>query len=56
LQNPNPRYTYMFELVSPFNRAVLLYESIDLYHIGTRDNVTLLEMDVDLGVKKPKTF
>ena len=56
LQNLNPRYTYMFELVSPFNRVVVPYESIDLYHIGTRDNVTLLEMDVDLGVKKPKTF
>ena len=56
LQNLNPRYTYLFELVSPFNRVVVPYESIDLYHIGTRDNVTLLEMDIDIGVKKPKTF
>ena len=56
LQSLNPRYTYMFELVSPYNRVVIPYDSIDLFHIGTRDNVTLQELDVDIGVKKPKTY
>jgi len=52
----NPQYTYMFELVSPYNRIVVPYESIDLYHIGTRDNISLKELDVDIGIKKPKTY
>jgi len=52
----NPQYTYMFELVSPHNRIVVPYASIDLYHIGTRDNVSLKELEVDIGIKKPKTY
>ena len=52
----NPQYTYMFELVSPYNRVVVPYELIDLYHIGTRDNITLKELEVDIGIKKPKTY
>jgi len=52
----NPKYTYMFELVSPYNRVVVPYKDIDLYHIGTRDNETLKELDVDVGVKKPQTY
>ena len=52
----NPQYTYMFELVSPYNRVVVPYESIDLYHIGTRDNITLKEIETDIGIKKPKTY
>jgi hypothetical protein len=52
----NPRHTYMFELVSPYNRIVVPYESIDLYHIGTRDNITQKELEVDIGIKKPKTY
>lgn len=52
----NPQYTYMFELVSPHNRVVVPYESIDIYHIGTRDNVSLEEIESDIGIKKPKTY
>ncbi len=48
--------TYMFELVSPYNKVVILYPELDIYHIGTRDNNTLEELDVDIGVKKPKEF
>lgn len=48
--------TYMFELVSPYNKVVVSYEEIDLYHIGTRNNDTLREMDIDIGVKKPKSY
>ena len=56
LTSLNPQFTYMFELVSPYNRVVVPYESIDLYHIGTRDNVSLKELELDIGIKKPKTY
>lgn len=52
----NPQYTYMFELVSPFNRVVVPYDSFMLYHIGTRDNTSLCELDIDISVKKPRTY
>jgi hypothetical protein len=52
----NPQYTYMFELVSPYNRVIVPYKEIDLYHIGTRDNTSLREISVDIGVQKPKTY
>jgi hypothetical protein len=52
----NPQHTYMFELVSPYNRVVVPYDSIDLFHIGTRDNVSLRELEYDIGIKKPKTY
>ncbi|MFA5652366.1 MAG: hypothetical protein WC933_03295 [Candidatus Paceibacterota bacterium] len=48
--------TYMFELVSPFNRIVVPYSEPDIYHIGTRDNISLLEEDIDLGIQKPKQY
>jgi hypothetical protein len=46
----------MFELVSPYNRVIVPYKSIDLYHIGTRDNLTLQELETDTGIKKPDTY
>lgn len=52
----NPDYTYMFELVSPYNRIVVPYLSTSIYHIGTRDNVSGLELDCDIGIKKPKEY
>jgi hypothetical protein len=48
--------TYMFELVSPYNRVIVPYEDIDIYHIGTRDNSTLKEFECDIGVKKPAVY
>ena len=50
------RYTYMFELVSPYNKVVVPYRDIDIYHIGTRDNVTLEELDININIKKPKIY
>ena len=35
---------------------MILRQSIDLYHIGTRDNISLKEFEVDIGIKKPKTY
>jgi hypothetical protein len=47
---------YMFELVSPHNRVVVPYDSTKIYHIGTRDMVTMEELDVNIGIQKPKTY
>lgn len=52
----NKDFTYMFELVSPYNKVVIMYDKIDIYHIGTRNNKTLQELNVDIGIKKPKEF
>ena len=49
-------YTYMFELVSPYNKVVVPYENVEIYHIGTRDNKTLKELNLDIGIKKPKQY
>lgn len=52
----NKNYTYMFELVSPYNKVVVPYKDITIYHIGTRNNQTIEELDEDIGVQKPKHF
>lgn len=52
----DPANTYMFELVSPYNRVVIPYEKTEIYHIGTRNNATLEELNVDVGVRKPREF
>jgi hypothetical protein len=52
----NPDYTYMFELVSPQTRVVVPYTETKLYHTGTRDKNTLQELQVDIGIEKPKEF
>lgn len=54
--NLNKDYTYMFELVSPYNRIVVPYNDIKIYHIGTRNNNTLEELEFDLGIDKPKQY
>jgi len=56
LSSLNKNYTYMFEVVSPYNRIVVPYDEINIYHIGTRDNITMKELDVDIGIKKPKEY
>lgn len=48
--------TYMFELVSPYNRVIVPYEETMIYHLGARNNDTLEELIVDIGVQKPKQF
>jgi hypothetical protein len=44
------QFTYMFELISPYNRVVVPYTEISLRHIGTRNNMTLQEFDMDIGI------
>lgn len=54
--NLNKDCTYMFELVSPFNMQVVNYENIDIYHIGTRNNLTLEENNDYIGIQKPTVY
>ena len=52
----NKNHTYMFELVSPYTKVVIDYPKTDIYHIGTRNNKTFKEIDVDIGIKKPYEY
>jgi hypothetical protein len=52
----NKRYTYVFEIVGPSNKVVVEYGKNDLFHITTRDLDTLLEVEVDIGIKKPLRY
>ena len=52
----NKDYTYMFELTSPYNKVVINYNTISLWHIGTRITSTGQEINVDIGIKKPKEY
>ena len=49
-------YTYMFELCSPYNKVVIRYDECRIWHIGTRNNNTLKEIEMDIGIKKPKEY
>lgn len=51
----NKDYTYIFELVDPIMHPVK-YDCIKLYHIGTRNNKTLEELIVDIGIEKPEEY
>ena len=50
------RCCYMFERVHPDFRVVLDYPKAMLYHIGTRNMETLQELDVDIGVQRPRRW
>lgn len=52
----NKNYTYIFELTSPYNKVVIPYSKIEIWHLGTRDNTTLQELEVDIGVQKPNSY
>jgi hypothetical protein len=56
LSNLSKNKTYIFELTSPHNRVVVPYSETKITHIGTRNNINLLEERVDIGVKKPKEY
>ena len=43
----NPEYTYIFELVSPYNRVVIPYEHSDIYFLGARNNITNQQFGCD---------
>lgn len=52
----NKNHTYMFELVSPVTQVVIYYPVADLWHIGTRDNVSGQELIEDIGIHRPKEY
>ena len=52
----NKEYTYIFELVSPETRVVIKYDGTSLYHLGTRNNLTGEEYEIDIGIKKPMAY
>ncbi len=52
----NRKYCYTFEMVSPETRIVINYPKTELYHTLTRDMETLQEIEVDIGVQKPKQY
>jgi len=54
--NLNKNNTYLFELTSPYNRVVVPYKDIKITHTGTRNNITLKEIEEDIGVEKPKKY
>lgn len=56
LGNLSHDHTYIFELCTPYNTVVVKHNEPKLYHIGTRDNLTLEEINVDIGVEKPKEY
>lgn len=52
----NPNYTYLMELCSCHNTIVVPYNEPKLFHLTTRDNRTLEEVEVDIGIEKPKEW
>lgn len=54
--NLDPQYTYIFELISPYNRVVVRYTDTKLIHIGTRNNITNMEEEMGIGVEKPASY
>ena len=52
----NKDYTYIFELVSPITQIVVKYAEPMLYHLGTRNNKTGQEYNIDIGIIKPKEY
>lgn len=49
-------YTFIFELVSPETQVVVKYPKPYLYHIGTRNNISGMEISSDIGIEKPKEY
>lgn len=54
----NPKYTYTFELCSPYNTIVCKYDEIQLFLILVRDNDTLEEIENEnvSNVPRPEAY
>ena len=48
--------TYVFELVSPETQVIVKYPTAHLYHTGARNLISGKELNVDLGIEKPREF
>jgi T4 RnlA family RNA ligase len=50
-------YTFSFEIASPYNRVVVPYDSIRLFYLLARNNVTGAEEPIELpNVERPREF
>ena len=47
--------TYIFEICDPYNHTVK-YDLTHLYHIGTRNNITLEETVENIGIEQPEEY
>ena len=47
---------YSFELLSLQNQVVIAYPESRIVHIGTRNMKTLEEVEMEIGIQKPKTY
>ena len=52
----NKNHTYIFELVSQYNRVVIDYKKTMLYQIGERDNKTGQEYEPSLNMRRPAMY
>lgn len=57
----DPKCTYMFELVSPYNRVVIPYKAVKLYFLGMRDmddgeEIDPNESDISFFFQVPKRY
>ncbi|MDR3071918.1 MAG: hypothetical protein LBU41_00305 [Clostridiales Family XIII bacterium] len=52
----DPAFTYLFELTSPYNRVVVRYPMLSIWHIGARNNTTFEERELNIGIPKPRRF
>ena len=52
----DPNYTFLMELCSFHNMIIVPYNEPKLFHIGTRNNITCEEEEVDIGIEKPKEW
>lgn len=48
--------TFMFEMIHPDMRILIPYKNPYIYHIGTRNMETLNEIELDIGLPKPKCY
>lgn len=56
LEDLSKDHTFIFELVSPETQVVVKYPVSHLYHIGTRNNISGMEINSDIGIEKPKEY
>lgn len=52
----NKKYTYCLEGCSQFNKIVIDYPEVKLFHILTRNNETFEEINEDIGIPKPAYY
>lgn len=54
IDNLNTSFTYSFVLCHPDTRNVTIYAKPKLYHVLTRDLKTCTEININIGIPKPK--